>query len=266
MSRGCKKDHHHDTRMRGGRHYRCTTCHDVFPCNDCQHLDCIVATGRELPDNVGPETREALTVELTALYPDNAFAFAPLPIALSTTTATTVASTNQTDTDSAFDSGTQVPKLTAKQLTGLRLYARTSHWGDTHGKTIHSLERCGLIGFIDGVQQVTKLGHAIAGTVAEVSANRPAFDSPSTTAVVTSADSAPSSEPQVPKLTAKQIAGLRTYARTHHWGDTHGKTIHSLERCGLIGVINGVRQVTKLGHTALDTPNIFDDLFATKGA
>lgn len=80
MSRGCKKANHHDKRMRGGRHYQCTTCHDVFPCKtDCKHLDCIVATGRKLPDNVGAEAREVLTVELAALYPDHHFNFADLP-------------------------------------------------------------------------------------------------------------------------------------------------------------------------------------------
>lgn len=34
---------------RGGAHEQCTKCNDIFPCRHaCEHLDCIVATGRPL--------------------------------------------------------------------------------------------------------------------------------------------------------------------------------------------------------------------------
>ncbi len=47
----CKPNDHTDRRMRGGRRVRCTTCGDAFPCrHDCERVDCILATGRELPD------------------------------------------------------------------------------------------------------------------------------------------------------------------------------------------------------------------------
>jgi hypothetical protein len=45
----CKKGEHQP--MRGGKRERCTKCGDVFPCrNECEHIDCILESGRELPD------------------------------------------------------------------------------------------------------------------------------------------------------------------------------------------------------------------------
>lgn len=57
---------------RGGAHEQCTKCRDVFPCrNDCTHLDCIVATGRELPALCAnpDEAREAILAELAIIAP-----------------------------------------------------------------------------------------------------------------------------------------------------------------------------------------------------
>jgi hypothetical protein len=57
---------------RGGAHEQCTKCGDVFPCrNECSHLDCIVATGRELPGWCGDpdQTREAIMAELAIIAP-----------------------------------------------------------------------------------------------------------------------------------------------------------------------------------------------------
>ena len=80
MTNRCNIRKHHDQPLRGGARYQCEACQDVFPCrHDCEHLDCIVATGRKLPDTVGEEARDALTAELTLLYPDNQFRFAATP-------------------------------------------------------------------------------------------------------------------------------------------------------------------------------------------
>ena len=73
----CKVRNHHDRRLRRGQHYECTACGDVFPCRgECPHIDCIVATGRELPEWVGPEARAAVVAELALLYPDHSFSIA----------------------------------------------------------------------------------------------------------------------------------------------------------------------------------------------
>jgi hypothetical protein len=66
------------------------------------------------------------------------------------------------------------------------------------------------------------------------------------------------------KLTATERRGLRAYARTRSWTNVHGRTIHALERKGLLGFIRGRRDITPAGHAALTVPNIFDDLFAKK--
>jgi hypothetical protein len=66
------------------------------------------------------------------------------------------------------------------------------------------------------------------------------------------------------KLTATERRGLRAYARTRSWRNVHGRTIHALERKGLLGFIRGRRDITPAGHAALVVPNIFDDLFAKK--
>jgi hypothetical protein len=57
---------------RGGAHEQCTKCLDVFPCRHaCDHLDCIVATGRALPEYVGnhDQARDALLTELAIIAP-----------------------------------------------------------------------------------------------------------------------------------------------------------------------------------------------------
>lgn len=57
---------------RGGAHEQCTKCKDVFPCrNECEHLDCIVATGREIPDCwANPDqARENMLFELSIIAP-----------------------------------------------------------------------------------------------------------------------------------------------------------------------------------------------------
>jgi len=75
--KSCKVRDHHDRRLRRGQHYECSVCRDVFPCRgSCAHLDCIVATGRELPEHVGPEARAAIVAELALLYPDHSFSIA----------------------------------------------------------------------------------------------------------------------------------------------------------------------------------------------
>ncbi len=49
------KCRHHDWKplKRGSSRERCTKCMDVYPCrHDCAHADCIVDTGRTLPDHI----------------------------------------------------------------------------------------------------------------------------------------------------------------------------------------------------------------------
>lgn len=73
--RKCRSLEHKDVRVRGGRRYECSECGDSFPCAfECVHLACIVVTGRELPDFVSPEAREAIAAELAAM----GYAFASL--------------------------------------------------------------------------------------------------------------------------------------------------------------------------------------------
>jgi hypothetical protein len=73
MKHRCNTRDHVDKPMkRGSARVQCTKCGDVFPCrHDCEHLDCIVATGRELPDWVGDhdKAREALHAELMIIAP-----------------------------------------------------------------------------------------------------------------------------------------------------------------------------------------------------
>jgi len=66
------------------------------------------------------------------------------------------------------------------------------------------------------------------------------------------------------KLTANERRGLREYAKTKSWTSVHGRTIHALERKGLIGMIRGRRGITPSGRAELAVPNIFDDLFTKK--
>lgn len=61
---------------RGGAHEQCTKCGDVFPCrHECEHLDCIAATGRPLTEyfkNVlaDPEAAlDAMREELAIIAP-----------------------------------------------------------------------------------------------------------------------------------------------------------------------------------------------------
>jgi hypothetical protein len=47
----CSPGKHQDRRMRGGNHIECIVCKDIFPCRHaCEHFDCMLATGRPLPD------------------------------------------------------------------------------------------------------------------------------------------------------------------------------------------------------------------------
>lgn len=66
------------------------------------------------------------------------------------------------------------------------------------------------------------------------------------------------------KLTATERRSLRAYARTRSWANVHGRTIHALERKGLIGFIRGRRNITPTGQAELVVPDIFDDLFEKK--
>lgn len=66
----CKTRDHRDTF--GRSRAKCTACGDVFPCasKTCDHLDCIVATGRALPDFVEGDAYDAISSELRIMYPD----------------------------------------------------------------------------------------------------------------------------------------------------------------------------------------------------
>jgi hypothetical protein len=67
----CKTRDHQDRAVRGSADVVCTKCNDRFPCTHaCGHWDCIVVTGRELPEWAGPETRDAVLAELEVLYAD----------------------------------------------------------------------------------------------------------------------------------------------------------------------------------------------------
>jgi len=49
LPRCTKNAHDWKPMKRGGAHEQCTKCQDVFPCrHECEHLDCIAATGRPL--------------------------------------------------------------------------------------------------------------------------------------------------------------------------------------------------------------------------
>lgn len=70
--RCAKNDHNWKPMKRGGAHEQCTKCGDVFPCRSaCEHLDCIVATGRPIPDYYAdPEkAREGMLAELAIIAP-----------------------------------------------------------------------------------------------------------------------------------------------------------------------------------------------------
>jgi hypothetical protein len=74
-------------------------------------------------------------------------------------------------------------------------------------------------------------------------------------------------EALLPKLTRKQIDGLRRYAQSGSWRRIHGHTIHSLEDHGLIA--REGRHITPLGRAVLAAdreriPDLFDDLFPEK--
>lgn len=70
------------------------------------------------------------------------------------------------------------------------------------------------------------------------------------------------------KLSAKEHRALAVFAKPtgqRHYGNVHGRTIHALERKGLVGYIRGGRQLTPAGIRELAAvPNIFDDLFEKK--
>lgn len=58
MKKRCKKSAHDWQPMRGGKRERCVNCGDVYPCRTaCEHVDCILDTGRELPDYVSVAVR-----------------------------------------------------------------------------------------------------------------------------------------------------------------------------------------------------------------
>ena len=68
----CSKRQHDWQPMRRGAREQCTKCADVFPCRHaCEHLDCIVATSREMPDWVADaeQAREAMLAELAIIAP-----------------------------------------------------------------------------------------------------------------------------------------------------------------------------------------------------
>jgi hypothetical protein len=49
-----KCNHNWQPLKRGSSRERCTKCKDVYPCrgNNCAHVDCIVDTGRTLPEHI----------------------------------------------------------------------------------------------------------------------------------------------------------------------------------------------------------------------
>lgn len=66
------REHNWKPMKRGGAHEQCTKCGDVFPCrHDCEHLDCVVATGRAIPECwANPEqARENMLEELAIIAP-----------------------------------------------------------------------------------------------------------------------------------------------------------------------------------------------------
>ena len=70
----CSKSQHdwQPMKRRGSTREQCTKCADVFPCRHaCEHLDCIAATGRGMPDWVADaeQAREALLAELVIIAP-----------------------------------------------------------------------------------------------------------------------------------------------------------------------------------------------------
>lgn len=72
LKRCSPRDHNWKPMKRGGAHEQCTKCLDVFPCRSaCEHLDCIVATGREIPEYwANPEqARENMLHELSIIAP-----------------------------------------------------------------------------------------------------------------------------------------------------------------------------------------------------
>jgi len=73
------------------------------------------------------------------------------------------------------------------------------------------------------------------------------------------------------RLTAKECAALRMFARPsphrarpsphRSYAGIHGRTLHALERKGLIAPSPRGRSLTPTGRAELHVPNIFDDLF-----
>ena len=73
------------------------------------------------------------------------------------------------------------------------------------------------------------------------------------------------------KLTAKERCALAEFAKPvgkHDYNKLHGRTIHALERKGLIACSDRKpgRQLTAAGRAELVVPDVFDDLFAKEPA
>jgi hypothetical protein len=67
------REHDYQPMKRGSSNEKCTKCGDVFPCrHECDHWDCIAATGRALNDPMlvdSNHARYAIVCELKALAP-----------------------------------------------------------------------------------------------------------------------------------------------------------------------------------------------------
>jgi hypothetical protein len=68
-------------KRRGPCREKCTKCGDVFPCrHDCEHLDCVVATGRAIPDCwANPEQARANMLEELAIIAPQVYLLAQKP-------------------------------------------------------------------------------------------------------------------------------------------------------------------------------------------
>jgi hypothetical protein len=49
----CRPGDHVDHPVQGSSRVRCVKCGDVYPCTKCEHLDCILERGEELPEWAG---------------------------------------------------------------------------------------------------------------------------------------------------------------------------------------------------------------------
>ena len=66
----CKPSDHVDHPVQGSKRVRCVKCGDIYPCSKCEHLDCILERGEELPEWAGGPQKESSAVHTDCYAPE----------------------------------------------------------------------------------------------------------------------------------------------------------------------------------------------------